>query len=60
MAIEPHVHEYALRVKLVQEGATMRAVCTHPECDHEIDAQEIIERIDVVEQATTLPILAEF
>ena len=50
MAIEPHIHEYALRVKIVQEGATHRAVCSHPECDHSIDASEIIDRINSIER----------
>ncbi len=42
MAVEPHIHEYVLRVKIVEEGATQEAFCSHPECDHELDALGII------------------
>jgi len=46
MMIEPHIHEYALRIEMIETGefdvATNSAFCKHPECDHEIDAQDII------------------
>ena len=44
--IEPHIHEYALTVQILQEGPTHKAFCTHPECDHELDAQGIILGLD--------------
>ncbi len=50
MAIEPHVHSYHLRVKIVVKGPTMRAVCKHPECDKELSALEIMDYLDWVEK----------
>ncbi len=50
MGIEPHVHEYAIRVKALTEGEMMLAFCTHPECDRERDAQEILSYLNWVEK----------
>lgn len=60
MAIEPHTHEYALGLKKWTDGTEVRAFCKHPECDHELSSNEIMDRIDAYERATTLPLLAEF
>jgi hypothetical protein len=50
MAIEPHVHEYALRVEMIETGeydvSISSAFCKHPECDHELDAQGIISGLN--------------
>lgn len=51
MAVDPHVHEYAFIIKTVAEqGPKVDAFCRYPECDHSIDAVEIIKRINSVER----------
>ena len=54
MAIEPHIHEYALLIGVVATGdfdaSDISAFCTHPDCDHKLDPVGIINRINAAER----------
>ncbi len=54
MAIEPHVHEYELKGRTDHTMTGLRftpvAFCKHPECDHELDTEEILGYLNWVEK----------
>ncbi len=47
MAVPVHIHTYRIVVVNVK---TVRAICNHPECDHELTASEIRSYLDWIEK----------